>query len=150
MKLLTPEQGRHAARLERDGLTLRGIATAMGVSFEAVCLGLYGSSLAETARPTAPMRMPVVAEPWPATSLPDGASLAVGTRPEPVPRAEPVATKPAPALFRLGNELGEWLDRSGVGMTRDVAKAWQGNAAQLDAVLQRKPHYRDLKTERVT
>ncbi len=60
----------------------------------------------------------------------------------------PAAIEPA-ALYRLTNGAGEYLHRSGVGMTRDLEKAWSGTPAQLHEVRSRKRNLDALEQEPV-
>ena len=74
----------------------------------------------------------------------------------PPPVAEPTAPPPAaagalPATgdIRLTNGAGDYLDRSGVGMTRLIGKAWRGTKAQAREIKKRRPQYRELEEEDV-
>lgn len=54
-----------------------------------------------------------------------------------------------PRRYRLTNGAGDYLDKSGVGMTRTLAKAWDGTAQQMEGVFRVKPHLKDLDPEPV-
>lgn len=51
--------------------------------------------------------------------------------------------------YRLRNEIGEYLHKSGRGMTRAIVHAWTGTNAQLEEALRRVPHLKDLDVEPV-
>lgn len=210
MARLTAGQLQKAARLQRAGATLREIAGEMGVSFEAVCLGLYGDNAgwgpqveaddggtddveadcggaggAAAGAIAAGDERAARAADAPAEPLPSGAGLAgrdaVAERaPEaaaPGPADQPAAAPaeeggaadeaervavdpslvaPRGALspsgrgaFRLADELGQWLDRTGQKMTRDPARAWRGVTAQVEVIQKRHPHLRQLQLDPV-
>lgn len=59
------------------------------------------------------------------------------------------AAPPAGPRYRLVDELGEYLHKSGVGMTRHASSAWEGSEAQLAEALARCPHLKRLDPEPV-
>lgn len=59
------------------------------------------------------------------------------------------ASPPPQRLYRLRNELGEYLHKSGTGMTRSLDTAWKGDARQMEETFKRKPHLKELDPERV-
>ncbi len=78
----------------------------------------------------------------------------VQERVEPAPSVS-LATAPAPPqdvagppLYRM-KRRGEYLDKSGVGFTRNLRRAWQGTAQQTETIYRRRPEYRDLDVEQV-
>lgn len=73
-----------------------------------------------------------------------------GASPAPPPEPPVVASPPPPERrYRLRNELGEYLHKSGRGMTRAIIEAWAGTNAQLEEALRRVPHLKDLDVEAV-
>ena len=60
---------------------------------------------------------------------------------------EPVVD--APRRYRLTNGAGEYLHKSGSGMTRNKDAAWSGTAPQMEEAFKRKPTLKDLDPERV-
>jgi len=61
----------------------------------------------------------------------------------------PVAEPPVGAwLYRLKNEMGEYLHKSGKGMTRALPSAWTGTSQQLEEILKRHPHLKELDEQR--
>lgn len=66
------------------------------------------------------------------------------------PAASPAAAAARPAVagdIRLTNGAGDYLDRSGVGMTRLLGKAWRGTQQQAREIKKRRPQYRELEEE---
>lgn len=60
-------------------------------------------------------------------------------------QAPPVETPP---LYRLKSDSGDYLEKSGVGLTRVLRRAWVGTAAQIEQIYRRRPEYRNLDAER--
>lgn len=50
--------------------------------------------------------------------------------------------------YRLKNEVGEYLHKSGKGMTRNIDAAWKGPSQQLEEILKRHPHLKELDEQR--
>ena len=67
----------------------------------------------------------------------------------PAPPAAAAALQGAASDIRLTNGAGDYLDRSGVGMTRLIGKAWRGTKAQAREIKKRRPQYRELEEEDV-
>lgn len=56
----------------------------------------------------------------------------------------------APGLYRLRNELGEYLHEHERGMTRLPKFFWRGTEAQVVSLFKRRPHFKDLDLEPAT
>lgn len=66
------------------------------------------------------------------------------------PVAEPVASEPPPALFRLQNPGGAWLRKDMSGFTWKIADAWRGSAADIERIGKLNRRWLELEPMRAT
>lgn len=52
--------------------------------------------------------------------------------------------EPAPTSYRLQHEDGQFLRKDGIGLTRDLGKAWKGTAQQCERIFKRLPQWKEL------
>jgi hypothetical protein len=63
--------------------------------------------------------------------------------------AEPPAPAPEPVrTYYLTNGAGEYLQKSGTGMTRNKGLAWRGTASQMEAAFKANRALKELEPER--
>lgn len=130
--------GRAGAGDHRDGLRGDERATAQGAEPDAVPCGAEAAARASAvgSQAAAPVDPPRPAAPPPVHQ-------------SPAPPAAAAALQGAASDIRLTNGAGDYLDRSGVGMTRLIGKAWRGTRAQAREIKKRQPQYRELEEEQV-
>lgn len=127
---LTRSQLNTAQRLLDRGLTLREIAGRIEVSFDAVCLGLFGGN------PSAPLVSRGVAAVGGGGVNPPVASAAVTPMPD---DAEPGQR------FRLVSEHGESLHENERVLTRMPKFFWRGDAGDVAMLKARRPQWARLR-----
>lgn len=166
---LTPSQLVTGRRLLGQAVTLREIAARLGVSFEAVCLGLYGDNqstgasqrraqtatgvgtggdhLGPASRSSAPAKTEAPADQSQVSG--DGRSQHNSGV-----RVAPVDTTPAPSeagqRFKLVSPHGETLHENQRVLTRLPKFFWRGDTAALDALRRRQPQWAHLKAVAVS
>lgn len=125
--------------------TLGYIAEALGVPVEALVDlvgGAFGPPVPQLVEPPAPPPK----EPSRDEDEADLARLAAEAEPDASPPepSSPVPPEPGLLLYRLRDEGGQYLTSDGLGLTRELGKAWKGNAQQCEVVFKRSPQWKAL------